>query len=118
MTPTSIRTGRQFDSVTVGRTIIDGETPVVAPPDANRVALSVALTYTGPTDLAGGGLIIGPRINGVVVPLSCLTAGHPACYLSVDKIGSALFAELYARQASGADIAIGVTTVRQVQELP
>lgn len=117
MTPVAIATGRKLDSVTALFAIPDSTPTLLAPGDANRVAMSAALLGNSAALVDANGCVIGPLQNGIVVPLTCMNTSHPACYLSVDKIGSALFPELYAWQVTGAPVYLGVTVVRQVQEL-
>lgn len=117
MTPKGIELGRQFDARSFAVEVTSSTTVSVVAADANRVALSVALrtadltTFTGPVAICA-------RIGTTDVALSALTEGHPACYLSVDKIGSALFAPIVAVNPNADNATIGVTVVRQVQELP
>jgi hypothetical protein len=118
VTPTSIRTGRQFDSVATLQSIPTGAITQILPGDANRVAVSVSLDDAAVAGLAGLALDIGVMVGSVIAPLTCLTAGHPVCYLSVDKIGPALFPALVVSHAAVGAINIGITNVRQIQELP
>lgn len=114
MTPTSIKTGRELSSVVSLAEITDGDTTAILPADAARVAVAVALCATGFT---GDALMpIGVKVGGQFVPLTSLTVGHPACYLSVDKIGTLVLQELWAQNLTGSDQALGITTVRQLRE--
>lgn len=117
MTPNSIRTGRQFDSATSAVVATAGANVQLATGDANRVGLVVALPASA-TAALDGVVAIGPVIDGALVPLTTLSSGHPVCYLSVDKIGSALFPALFVRNGCTGNLTVGVTTIRQVQELP
>lgn len=118
MTPTGIKTGRQFDSTTRSVALPELAVTLLASGDGNRVGLVVALAATSVVLLGQSGIAIGPTIAGAVVPLTTLSAGHPVCYLSVDKIGPMLFPALSAYQESGNALVLGVTIIRQVQELP
>lgn len=117
MTPTGIRLGRQFDAQTSSLDIGAGQQRRIATADANRVALAVAIQAVDLTAM-GQPIPVGPFIGTTVVALTALTGGHPACYLSVDKIGSVLFAEIWLNNTQSDDITVGITIVRQVQELP
>lgn len=117
MTPAGIKLGRQFDSRVTSVQVTAESVASLVGADANRVALVVALPAWQDPDIDGS-VTIGPVINGVVVPLTTLSAGHPVCYLSVDKIGSALMLALSANNMVTSTVTLGVTIVRQVQELP
>lgn len=117
MTPTAIRTGRQFDSLTSAFSVPNATNTLIAPGDSNRVALVVSIGAIDPADLITT-VLVGPIVGSAVVPLTTLTSGHPTCYLSVDKIGPALLQPIYILQSIGASLSVGVTIVRQVQELP
>lgn len=117
MTPFAIITGRSFQTKSANVSVATATNTSIAPGDAKRVALVVALSEAD-AKVATMAVAIGPLANGVVVPLTCITPGHPVCYLSVDKIGNAFFSELFAVQTSGAAALLGVTQVQQTQELP
>lgn len=114
MTPRSIDTGRALSSSTSAVTIADGATGTLATARGDRVALSVAVAGNAfPSAILG--VTVGIVIGGALVPLTALTIGHPACYLSVDKIGSAVCAEIRATNLTGGSVTLGVTDVRQTQ---
>ena len=117
MTPTGIKLGRQFDSTIQGIDVTNSGAIKIAPGDSNRVALAAALGGLLVSELDAT-VMIGPKVNGFVVALTTLSAGHPVCYLSVDKVGSVLFSELFVQTDASATFVLGVTIVRQVQELP
>ena len=117
MTPAGIRLGRQYDSRVTAQSVTSGGTVEILKGDANRVALVVAVSQILIADWDGL-IIVGPVANNVVTPLTVLTPGHPVCYLSVDKIGSALFTALSVTNDCSGDVSLGITVVRQVQELP
>ena len=117
MTPTGIRLGRQYESKTFAVSVTDGDVLQLLPADSNRVALVVALrdgALSSDTKL----IAIGPKIDGVVIPVTTLSAGHPVCNLQVVTIGSALFQEMWVDNTSGDTLVLGVTNVLQKKELP
>lgn len=118
MSPTTIRTGRQFYSMPALVSLPNAAETQVATGDGNRVGLVVALTVAGAAQLAATAIAVGVVVDGSLIPLTTINAGHPVCYLSVDKIGPILFAPIVATQTSGGAVVVGVTTVRQVTELP
>lgn len=115
MTPLGIRTGRALSSVPKTVSVNAGATGELVPGAGGRVALSVALP-AAPTAALDGTVAIGYLVNNVFCPLSCLSSGHPACYLSVDKIGVALFGAISARNGTGGALVLGVVDVTQTQE--
>ena len=116
MTPNSIRTGRGFDSRTTSVAVGNGDTVTIAAADSARVAAAIAAPGNA-FAAALLGITIGEKVAGVVVPLTTLLPGHPACYLSVDKIGTAVMGELFAVNLTGGAVTLGVTLVRQIQPL-
>lgn len=117
MTPIGIRTGRSLQSRAAPVSVGAAATVQLVPGAADRVALSVALPAALNAALDGT-VAIGYLIGPTFTPLTCLTSGHPACYLSVDKLGVAIIEAIYARNASTGTLVLGVTDVRQTQELP
>lgn len=117
MTPLGIKTGRMLSSVVSVVSVGAGATAALVPGAGDRVALVVALPAAVLTAFDGS-IAIGYLIGGVFAALTCLTPGHPVCYLSVDKIGVALFSEISAQNACTGAVVLTVTNVRQTQELP
>lgn len=117
MTPTGIKLGRQYDARFASYSMNDAGQQKLVDADANRVALSASIGELVAA-LANLQVIIGYRVAGTFQALTCLTSGHPACYLSVDKIGTAVMGEIWAVNRSGDVVEVGVVNVRQVQELP
>lgn len=114
MTRNSIETGRGFAVTTTGVTVNDDSQAQLVSARGDRVALSVAAPGDAfPT--ATSAYTIGIVVGGVLVPLTTLTTGHPACYLSVDKIGSAICPVIVAYNHTGNAVTLGVTEVRQTQ---
>lgn len=117
MTPLGIKTGRDLSASIVTKSVGAGATVVIAPGQGDRVALVVSLPAATAAALDGT-VAIGFAVAGVFAPLTCLSAGHPVCYLSIDKIGAVLLSEISAENASTGALVLGVTTVRQIKELP
>lgn len=114
MTPRSIETGRGLTATTSLVAIDSTASAVLAPADASRCSLTAAVAGDAFTD-AVKGIGIGVLVSGTLVPLTCLTAGHPVCYLSVDKMGTLVTQEIRATNLSGGNVTIGVSVTRQVQ---
>lgn len=115
MTPLGIRTGRSLSSVPATVSVGAGATVQLVAGKGGRVALAVALPSATIAALDGT-VAIGYLINSVFCPLSCLSYAHPACYLSVDKIGVALFGAISARNGSSGALVLGVVDIEQTQE--
>lgn len=116
MTPRSIETGRALSSLVSTATVADGATGVIAPGRGDRVALVVSMPFAT-SAVSVGSVAVGYLVGGTFAALTILSAGHPVCYLSVDKIGTALLPEISARNNTGAEVVLGITDVRQTQPL-
>lgn len=116
MTPRSIKTGRALDSRTTNHSIATGATTAIGGGDTNRVGVVVSIGSALVAALDGTIVIVGGQ-GGSAVPLTVLTPGHPVCYLSVDKIGSALFGAMSVTNNCTGTIPIGVTMIRHPQPL-
>lgn len=117
MTPMGIKTGREFSSYLSAQTVGAGATEQLVAGSGDRVGLVVSL----PAALAAaidGTVAIGFAVSGTFAPLTCLTSGHPVCYLSVDKIGSVLYGAISAVNGTGGALVLGVTDVRYPKEVP
>jgi len=116
MTPLGIRTGRSLQSTTSTKSVAAASTTQLVGGAAGRVALCVSLPAA--TNAAVDGLVaIGYLVAGTFCPLTCLSQGHPTCYLSVDKLGVAIFNAISARNGSTGTLVLGVVDVIQTQEL-
>lgn len=114
MTPRSIDTGRALSSTVTTVTVADGATGQLVPGRGDRVALVVAMPFDD-SAVSVGSVAIGYTIGGTFAVLTVLSVGHPVCYLSMDKIGSAISPAISARNDTGAQVVLGVTEVRQTQ---
>lgn len=117
MTPAGIKLGRQFDARTFRIAALAGDVTSIVPGDSNRVAVAVAI---GPGMLVSADevIMIGWQDGVEFTPVTTLTIGSPKCFLSVDAIGSLVMRELFVNNRGSNDGFVGVTIVRQVQELP
>lgn len=116
MTPRSILTGRNLDSRVSAISVNAGATTSIGDGDANRVGLVVAIGAGLVAAIDGTIVVLGGQA-GSAAPLTVLTSGHPVCYLSVDKIGSALFGPLSVQNNCTGAIPLGITMVRHPQPL-
>lgn len=117
MTPTGIRTGRTFAAYGSATSVNAAATTQIAPGASDRVSLTVALP-AATTAALDGTVAIGYLVGTAFVALTCLSAGHPVCFLSVDKMGNAIFPAIFARNGTTGALVMSVTDVRQTQELP
>lgn len=114
MTPLGIRTGRGLSSIPKTVSVAAAATVELVPGAGGRVALNVALPAATLAALDGT-VAIGYLVNNVFCPLTCLSYAHPVCYLSVDKMGVAIFQPISARNASTGTLVLGVVDVQQTQ---
>ena len=117
MTPTSIKTGRALSYVQGTVSVVALGTGAVAPADGNRVGMALALAWDSAAALAALNVSVGIVQNGTFVPVTTLNQYHPACWLDVSHLGpliTAPFAYLSLGDETGT---IGVTQLRQIQEL-
>ena len=117
MTPTSIKTGRALSYIHNAVTVVALNSGVVAPADGNRVGIALALSWDSAASLAALNVSVGVVQGGTFIPVTTLNQYHPACWLDVSHLGpliTAPFAYLSIGDESGT---LGVTQLRQIQEL-
>lgn len=109
-----MKTGRQLRASIATVSVAAGATTKLVDGKATRVALVVSLPAALNAAIDGT-VAVGYLVQGVFAPLTCLSQGHPVCYLSIDKIGGVLCAEISARNASTGTLVLGVTEVLDTQ---
>ena len=116
MTPVGIATGRGFESIPARVALPAATETELVKGNGNRVALAVAgLVNADWTSTVC--VIIGPKVDGAIVPVATLTAAHPSCYLDVSHLGNAIFAPLFALGNMLNVQVIGTVDVRQNRPL-
>lgn len=91
--------------------VADATITVILPADSNRIGVNLA-ALVAPAWAVGSGIVVGPIVDGSIVPVATLTPDTPTAFLCWEKLGWVPMAELSALGNVGAASVIGVTAIR------